>query len=45
MSVSKELIHEAVANVEVVIDEWIETAIDLGRTVPGPRGHQTLGSR
>ena len=29
---------EAVANVEVVIDEWIETAKDLGREIPEPKG-------
>jgi predicted RNase H-like HicB family nuclease len=28
----------ALANVRVVIDEWIETALELGRTVPEPRG-------
>jgi predicted RNase H-like HicB family nuclease len=28
----------ALANVRVVIDEWIETALQLGRTVPEPRG-------
>jgi len=30
--------QEAVANVEVVIREWIETARELGRPVPQPRG-------
>lgn len=30
--------REALANVEVVIQEWIETARDLGRSVPEPRG-------
>ena len=30
--------QEAVANVEVVIREWIETAQDLGRPIPSPRG-------
>ena len=29
---------EAVANAEVVIDEWIETARKLGRSIPEPRG-------
>lgn len=28
----------ALANVQVVIEEWIETARKLGRTVPEPRG-------
>jgi predicted RNase H-like HicB family nuclease len=28
--------HEAIANAEVVIQEWIETAIGLGRPVPEP---------
>ena len=30
--------QEAVANVEVVIQEWIETARELGRPIPTPRG-------
>ncbi|OJW07065.1 MAG: hypothetical protein BGO49_27820 [Planctomycetales bacterium 71-10] len=29
---------EALANVEVVIREWIETAGELGRPIPAPRG-------
>ena len=29
---------EALANVERVIDEWIETAQELGRTIPDPKG-------
>jgi len=28
----------ALSNVKVVIDEWIETALHLGRQVPEPRG-------
>lgn len=28
----------ALANVEVVIKEWIETATELGRPIPQPRG-------
>jgi len=30
--------HEAIANVEVVIQEWIETAQELGRQIPQPIG-------
>ena len=30
--------QEALANVEVVIQEWIETAQALGRPIPEPRG-------
>lgn len=30
--------EEAVSNVRVVIDEWIETAQELGRSIPSPRG-------
>lgn len=30
--------QEAVANAEVVIREWIETARELGQPVPEPRG-------
>ncbi len=29
---------EAIANVEVVIREWIETAKELGRPIPQPKG-------
>jgi predicted RNase H-like HicB family nuclease len=29
---------EAVANAEVIIDEWIETARKFGRPIPEPRG-------
>lgn len=29
---------EAIANAEVVIHEWIETARELGRSVPEPKG-------
>jgi predicted RNase H-like HicB family nuclease len=28
----------ALANVRVIIDEWIETAQELGRSIPEPRG-------
>ena len=30
--------QEALANVEVVISEWIETAKELGRPIPEPKG-------
>ena len=30
--------QEAIAAVEVVIREWIETASELGRPIPKPRG-------
>ncbi|HEX2187945.1 MAG TPA: type II toxin-antitoxin system HicB family antitoxin [Longimicrobiaceae bacterium] len=29
---------EAVEHVQVVIDEWIETARELGRPIPEPKG-------
>ena len=29
---------EAVANAEIIIDEWIETAKELGREIPEPKG-------
>ncbi len=30
--------QEALANAEVVISEWLETARELGRSIPEPRG-------
>jgi predicted RNase H-like HicB family nuclease len=30
--------QEAVANVETIIREWIETALELGRQIPEPKG-------
>jgi predicted RNase H-like HicB family nuclease len=30
--------QEAVANAEIVIREWIETAKELGRSIPQPKG-------
>jgi predicted RNase H-like HicB family nuclease len=30
--------QDALANAEVVIREWIETARELGRSIPEPRG-------
>ena len=34
--------QEAIAQVETVIDEWIETARELGRDIPQPRGRLTF---
>ena len=31
--------QEALANVETVISEWIETARELGRPIPEPKQH------
>ena len=28
----------ALANAEIIIEEWIETARDLGRKIPEPKG-------
>lgn len=33
-----ETYEQAVANAQVVIEEWIETARELGRTIPEPKG-------
>jgi predicted RNase H-like HicB family nuclease len=30
--------QDALANVEVVVQEWIETAQELGRPIPEPKG-------
>lgn len=30
--------QEALANAEIIIEEWIETARDLGRQIPEPKG-------
>ena len=30
--------QEALANVEVIIAEWMETARELGRSIPEPKG-------
>lgn len=30
--------QEAVSNAEQVIQEWLDTAIELGRAIPEPRG-------
>ena len=33
-----ETYEEAIANAKMVINDWIETAIKLGREVPKPKG-------
>jgi predicted RNase H-like HicB family nuclease len=30
--------QEALANAEVIIQQWIETAKEIGRTIPEPKG-------
>jgi predicted RNase H-like HicB family nuclease len=30
--------EEAIANVKLVINDWIETAIKMGRDIPKPKG-------
>lgn len=30
--------QEALSNVEIIITEWIETAKELGRPIPEPKG-------
>ena len=30
--------REALANVEVIIQEWIDTAKEMGRPIPEPKG-------
>lgn len=30
--------QEALANAEIIIEEWLETAKDLGRQIPEPKG-------
>ena len=30
--------QDAIKNVEIIINEWIETAKELGRTIPKPKG-------
>ena len=33
--------QEALANAETIIQEWIETATELGRPIPVPKGRLT----
>lgn len=30
--------HEAIENVEIVIREWLDTAREMGRHIPQPKG-------
>ncbi|MCG6552902.1 MAG: type II toxin-antitoxin system HicB family antitoxin [Candidatus Magnetominusculus sp. LBB02] len=30
--------QDALSNIEIIIDEWIETAKDSGRAIPQPKG-------
>ena len=34
--------QEALTNAETIIQEWLETAKELGRTVPEPKGHRLV---
>jgi len=38
-----ETYQEAVQNAEVVIYQWIETAQELGRPIPEPKGRLLFG--
>jgi predicted RNase H-like HicB family nuclease len=33
-----ETYQQALANLEIIIREWIETARELGRSIPEPKG-------
>lgn len=35
--------QEAISNVQVIIEEWIETAQELGRPIPEPKGRLLSG--
>jgi len=37
-----ETYKDALHNVELVIDEWIETAQELGRDIPKPKGQKLI---
>ena len=34
--------QEAIENVEDVIEGWIETALEMGRTIPEPKGRRLM---
>jgi predicted RNase H-like HicB family nuclease len=36
---------EGIANVEVIIGEWLETAKELGRAIPKPKGRLVFAIR
>ena len=36
--------YEALNNSEIIIMEWIETAKELGRDIPEPKGHLVMYS-
>jgi predicted RNase H-like HicB family nuclease len=33
-----ETYEELLGNLEIIIDEWIETALEMGRPIPEPKG-------
>ena len=37
-----ETYQQALANAETVIQEWLETASELGRSIPTPKGRLVL---
>ena len=41
-SADGETYAQALTNVQAIIDEWIETARELGREIPKPRGRLTF---
>jgi predicted RNase H-like HicB family nuclease len=36
---------EALSNLEIIIEEWIETAKELGREIPEPKGKLCYANR
>jgi len=36
--------EEALANVEVIIDEWVETALEKGWQIPEPKGRRLVSA-
>jgi len=35
-------LQNLVDNVQIIINEWIETALEIGREIPVPKGRQLL---